>query len=531
MTDEDALYRAIIANPAEDTPRLAYADWLEENNRPEEAEFIRLDCRLHAEGPDEPMYAEHINRLQELRIWLDRHGSQRKLGFEKGISPSTDEWWGLSGRGFPRFLTISTRLASRGVKKLALALERAFQRIPTRWVAFEHIGASDLAELLRQPVASAFDHITLNGRPTEEEEPALVIAAASQLSNLRGLHLSFQITERAASALGRSANLLNLEQFSVEAGNLTPRAVRALAGEWFLNLRELGLESGLPTDAFEEVCRLQAFPRLHTLLLTENAIPPIAWREFTRSKSFPALRVLDVHSGDMSEGQLSVLASHPHLQLATLDATFCSVGDDAIRALVNAPWVESLRTLQLGYCNLGPEGAAAIASCGKLAGLKCLGLDANHLGTAGLQSIAGSSSLRGLVSLQLDGQARLRRPSKAIRHFLESLNMPALRQLALNGLPLGPHAAILANDRFRNLRRLSLSNCQLTDDGAQELLQAPCLQKLIELRLHRNNLGRGVELLADRHVLPELSYCSIDAASLPAGLAGKLARRKGFLVR
>lgn len=41
-TTETALLRAIAAHPDEDTPRLMYADWLEENDQPERAEFIRL---------------------------------------------------------------------------------------------------------------------------------------------------------------------------------------------------------------------------------------------------------------------------------------------------------------------------------------------------------------------------------------------------------------------------------------------------------------------------------------------------------
>jgi uncharacterized protein (TIGR02996 family) len=44
--DEQALLAAIVADPDDDTPRLVYADWLDENGRPERAEFIRLDCWL-----------------------------------------------------------------------------------------------------------------------------------------------------------------------------------------------------------------------------------------------------------------------------------------------------------------------------------------------------------------------------------------------------------------------------------------------------------------------------------------------------
>ena len=58
MTDRDALYRAILAHPDDDTPRLVYADWLEENGRAEEAEFIRVECRLEAGHPDDPDHVE-----------------------------------------------------------------------------------------------------------------------------------------------------------------------------------------------------------------------------------------------------------------------------------------------------------------------------------------------------------------------------------------------------------------------------------------------------------------------------------------
>jgi uncharacterized protein (TIGR02996 family) len=44
MTDRDALLRAIIESPADDAPRLVYADWLDEHGDPVRAEFIRLQC-------------------------------------------------------------------------------------------------------------------------------------------------------------------------------------------------------------------------------------------------------------------------------------------------------------------------------------------------------------------------------------------------------------------------------------------------------------------------------------------------------
>ena len=47
MTDGTDLLAAILAHPEEDTPRLMYADWLDENGQPERAEFIRLQIAVN----------------------------------------------------------------------------------------------------------------------------------------------------------------------------------------------------------------------------------------------------------------------------------------------------------------------------------------------------------------------------------------------------------------------------------------------------------------------------------------------------
>lgn len=41
MTEREMLLRAVCENPDDDTPRLVFADWLDENGEPERAEFIR----------------------------------------------------------------------------------------------------------------------------------------------------------------------------------------------------------------------------------------------------------------------------------------------------------------------------------------------------------------------------------------------------------------------------------------------------------------------------------------------------------
>ena len=78
MNDGAALIKAIITNPDEDTPRLVYADWLEENGQALRAEFIRLQIKLAATDPAQWQYAD-VLRDDELL-----HGRSPNLLSELG---------------------------------------------------------------------------------------------------------------------------------------------------------------------------------------------------------------------------------------------------------------------------------------------------------------------------------------------------------------------------------------------------------------------------------------------------------------
>ncbi len=48
MTLEEILLQEICSNPSDDTPRLVYADWLDENGHEDRANYIRNECGLLA---------------------------------------------------------------------------------------------------------------------------------------------------------------------------------------------------------------------------------------------------------------------------------------------------------------------------------------------------------------------------------------------------------------------------------------------------------------------------------------------------
>jgi uncharacterized protein (TIGR02996 family) len=75
MHDEDGFLSAIRQTPADDTARLVFADWLDEQDDPTckaKADFIRLDLRMAA-LPEQSLHrARCLNRLQAFASFLGR---------------------------------------------------------------------------------------------------------------------------------------------------------------------------------------------------------------------------------------------------------------------------------------------------------------------------------------------------------------------------------------------------------------------------------------------------------------------------
>src|SRR5262245_27034593 len=78
--DQEALFAGIRAEPDDDVVRLAYADWLEEHDRPDEAELIRVQLQLAAAGDHERRVARWLETDPRLRQLEERDASlTRKL--------------------------------------------------------------------------------------------------------------------------------------------------------------------------------------------------------------------------------------------------------------------------------------------------------------------------------------------------------------------------------------------------------------------------------------------------------------------
>src|SRR5438477_9044055 len=90
MMEHEHFLQAILADPEADSPRLIYADWLEEQGDPR-GEFIRLQCALAVLPADHPRHSELQGRERELyehhaAVWAKPlTGKAARCAFRRGF--------------------------------------------------------------------------------------------------------------------------------------------------------------------------------------------------------------------------------------------------------------------------------------------------------------------------------------------------------------------------------------------------------------------------------------------------------------
>lgn len=100
MTDRDALLRAILQDPQDDTPRLIFADWLDERGECERAEFVKLAVAMNRK---DGFSQEVSNRCRELLIanWTtwDEWLTHLPVAISNLAGPRAEEATMRTGRG------------------------------------------------------------------------------------------------------------------------------------------------------------------------------------------------------------------------------------------------------------------------------------------------------------------------------------------------------------------------------------------------------------------------------------------------
>lgn len=332
MTDADRFLVAIHAAPADDTPRLVFADWLDEHGQPDRAEFIRLQIGL-SRGELGPAAEARVHDLLVAHrpewVHSDIRGSQTfRRGFVEGLYVRADE------------LLEDAEAVGRHplITDLRLSLPRG------------HLEA-----VARIPWLGRIDTFDLRGNT--------------------GIFGEF------AESLGRR-HLPSLRQLVLQNVSLWPNDLDQLAG--LLGARmstvdALNLSGNfLGDDGAARLAGLPPFGRLRELVMRCDMIPfsdavhANGAETLAESETLTELRLLDLtghYTGDAGLIDLVGSANARHLHTLGLAKTrIGEIGGRWAEALVESPYLGNLRRLDLSGVenSIGHDAAVELQNWGRL---------------------------------------------------------------------------------------------------------------------------------------------------------------------
>jgi uncharacterized protein (TIGR02996 family) len=456
-----ALLEAIWADPDDDLPRLAYADWLEEQGDLDRAELIRVQCqRATIDGEVRTLdwlmkwYSRlEVEFLRGIRAALPERGRRgtRKMAEREAhlLQRNQDRW--LSGlafpiefrRGFPEVIEVS---ASQYLESAA-TLERLAPVQSIHLMSFSPWNEqSDTADWSAEKAAT----LELVGQ----------LAACPQLRHWVELEFVACPGCEVFDTLLSSPHLTRLRRL-VARSNECGEGVRAVLDPRFASLRWLDLyssesASGAPIDAFTDIVTAPYFAQLEHLdyglnrlgdeqlaalvgsstmgrlrslgLCSSNYITAAGLRSLSHSLAVPALRHLDLRSCDLDDVGLAVLLESPlFARLSFLDFSCNHISDEGVSLLAGKPEVAGLRALVLGGTCLDRtatgfedrqvlSGASvqALAESPYLGGVRRLALPDVRLDDELAERLARSRGLKGLQELTVDAGPGLTDKGRAV---------------------------------------------------------------------------------------------------------------------
>jgi uncharacterized protein (TIGR02996 family) len=326
VTPDDAFLAAIIESP-DDTPRLLYADWLDDHGQADRAAFIRVQLAL-ACLPDHDPRREELEARE--RALLRRHERAWLGPLRKGVKK-----WKFR-RGFVEDIEVEAGdFLAHGAALLALA--------PVRRVEL-HRGWGPVEATLRR------------------------LAACDALARLEGVGLAFgyqESSDRTLQALASLPALLErLEALHTMGGGISEAGLAAVVrSPRLLRLRTLWLGG----------CGLSG----------ERGIRPLA-----NSRRLGSLNHLSLHNNTIGDEGVRALAGSPNCRLlAALDLTRCDAWPAGAAALASSPHLAGLLGLNLQRNGITDAGALALANSAHLGRLEVLAVSDNALSKAGIERL------------------------------------------------------------------------------------------------------------------------------------------------
>jgi uncharacterized protein (TIGR02996 family) len=319
--ERDAFMTAILANPDDDTPRLVFADWLDENGTEEDqahAALIRAQCRTEIlpKGSTErrklereakailDQYGDHW--LQPLADASVVDGCNFRRGFVDGLEMSATEFVENAEKIFAAAPTIrSARFPDASNEIGGLAKCKYLARLASVDIremcecGFCPIH-NDLRALFNSKHAKSLTNLNIAGNRMDAEG-AKRLAKSSALSRLTVLDVSDNpLGNEGVAELGESKHLKQLVS---------------------LNLSETGLDA----EGVEAIAAFKNMPALRNLVLFRVSTP--ALKKFVTSPLFAQLTSLDLSGNTFGDAGARVLAAVPRTaKLETLTVVHCKIG-------------------------------------------------------------------------------------------------------------------------------------------------------------------------------------------------------------
>ena len=406
--ERESLLRSICSAPADDMPRLIYADWLDDHGQSSRAHFIRDQiqlARLPKWHPD-VLAAGELNRNTSF-------GSKRDQ-YELPPLPPGLEWsHTFMQRGFVNAVQCTTPDA------LSSGLASLCQITPIDSITIKALRGGLSLEFIR-----ALTQI-----------PALACARRLEFSLA-------MLTPEQLEVLAACPYLTQLEVLDLPFGGLSSRGAITLPTlGLFRRLRELHLRSSNHRDpagpAFAAAYREQAAEsHLEVLDLSWNHIGARDLQFLASAPALASVRELNLNdcvyaAGLRTAGYQALATSKYVQQLEILHLRKTAPTLAGLQALANCQF-PNLRYLNLGNNNIGPKGIAVIATAPWVSQLTYLGLSGNSVKDSGLKQIL-NAQLPNLVAISL-------RDTKLSEAGMLSLAdgpfANQLRQLELHGNPI-----------------------------------------------------------------------------------------------
>lgn len=533
MSDEAALLHAITADADDDTPRLVYADWLDEHDAPIQAEFVRTQCRLASGSAADADYPDLLERHAELVARFALAAKLTAPALPPGFAHLPDIQHGTDHfrRGFPYTASGDWNPfydravpTDEQIERVCAGLAPLAATTTVRHLVLGMMTPDLLARVLVAPGAAALTGLTVQAADyTADGGDALVraLAGARSVATLESLSFGANATVAGLRALD-GANLGRLRALDLPALQGPARDVPAVAqAGWFRGLRRA--RAGNVDRPLQEPL-LAAFARLpHLDALDLGFSHATAHKAFGTATGWAALASLNCSSANFAAGHL---ARGTFPRLAELVAR--PMWPDAFRTLLGAKWLPQLRVLDVGNGSLTDASVVALARSAAAPHLRVLRIGRNRISKTGLLALADGARFPNLTTLDVRAGYTQTRPETLAR-FAAELSLPHLRHLHLDGWPLGDAGAkaLAANPRLARLTRLTLTRCGVGESGFGAVVRSPHLQRLIELDAANNNLKRAAALL-DAERLPELAAVGLYGNPLTAAARAKLHRARGI---